>query len=170
MMTDKVRGRSMEGETEQADNLLYLDLAGGRVVLRLRTDLAPNHVERIKHLTRQGFYNGLLFHRVIDGFMAQTGDPTGTGRGGSSLQNLKAEFTDTPFHRGAVGMARSAREDSANSQFFICYDDARWLDGQYTLFAEVIEGMEHVDALPRGEPPASPGTIIRAQLSADARK
>lgn len=151
------------------ENTLLFDLEGGRVVIALRADLAPAHVERIKTLTRQGFYNGVVFHRVIDGFMAQSGDPTGTGRGGSELPDLKAEFTNTAYQRGTLGMARAASPDSANSQFFICFQDARFLDGQYTVFGEVVEGMEHVDALPRGEPPAAPGKILKAQIAADAK-
>ena len=151
------------------ENLWHIDVAGGRIVIKLRPDLAPGHVERIKTLTRQGFYDGIIFHRVIDGFMAQTGDPTGTGRGGSDLPNLKAEFTKTPFKRGVLGMARSQSPDSANSQFFICLADSRWLDGQYTVFGEVVEGMEHVDAVPKGEPPAKPGAMTRTQIGSDAK-
>ena len=146
-------------------NTLVLNLdSGGDVVIRLRPDLAPGHVARIKELVEEGFYDGVVFHRVIPGFMAQGGDPTGTGRGGSSKANLKAEFSDAPHGRGAVSMARTSDPDSANSQFFICTDDARFLDGQYTIWGEVAEGMEHVDALPQGEPPRNPGKIVKASL------
>ena len=137
---------------------------GGDVVIRLRPDLAPGHVERIKSLAAQGFYDGVVFHRVIPGFMAQGGDPTGTGMGGSPEPDLKAEFNREPHVRGICSMARSQNPNSANSQFFICFDDARFLDGQYTVWGEVTEGMEHVDALPKGEPPAQPGRIVKAAL------
>jgi peptidylprolyl isomerase len=146
-------------------NTLVLNLdTGGDVVIRLRPDLAPGHVARIRELVGEGFYDGVVFHRVIPGFMAQGGDPTGTGRGGSSKPNLKAEFSDAPHSRGAVSMARTQDPNSANSQFFICTDDASFLDGQYTLWGEVAEGMEHVDALPQGEPPRNPGRIVKASL------
>jgi peptidylprolyl isomerase len=146
-------------------NTLVLNLdSGGDVVIRLRPDLAPGHVERIKELTEQGFYDGVVFHRVIPGFMAQGGDPTGTGRGGSPLPDLKAEFSSAPHVRGVASMARAQSPDSANSQFFICFDDARFLDRQYTVWGEVVEGMEHVDALPKGEPPSNPGRIVKATL------
>jgi peptidylprolyl isomerase len=148
-------------------NTLVLNLdSGGDVVIRLRPDLAPDHVERIKELTNEGFYNGVVFHRVIDGFMAQGGDPTGTGMGGSSKPDLKAEFSREPHVRGVASMARAQNPDSANSQFFICFDECRFLDGQYTVWGEVIEGMEHVDALPKGEPPRAPGKIVKATLRA----
>ena len=137
---------------------------GGDVVIRLRPDLAPGHVERIKELTQQGFYDGVVFHRVIPGFMAQGGDPTGTGTGGSQLPDLQAEFNAQPHVRGTCSMARTQFPHSANSQFFICFDDARFLDRQYTVWGEVIEGMEHVDALPKGEPPRNPGKIVKASL------
>ena len=144
---------------------LTLNLSsGGDVVIRLRDDLAPGHVERIKTLANQGFYVGVTFHRVIPGFMAQGGDPTGTGTSGSDKPNLKAEFSDEPHVRGTCSMARTSNPDSANSQFFICFDDARFLDGQYTVWGEVVEGMEHVDNLPKGEPPRAPGRIVRASL------
>ncbi len=146
-------------------NLLVLDLSsGGEVVIRLRPDLAPLHVERIRELTEEGFYDGVIFHRVIDGFMAQSGDPGGTGTGGSSRPDLPAEFSDAPHVRGTLSMARTSDPDSANSQFFICFDAHPYLDGQYTVWGEVIEGMEHVDALPRGEPPRNPGRINKASL------
>ena len=137
---------------------------GGDVVIRLRSDLAPGHVERIKTLTESGFYDGVLFHRVIPGFMAQGGDPTGRGTGGSDLPNLKAEFSREPHVRGTCSMARTPDPNSANSQFFICFDDAGFLDGQYTVWGEVESGMEHVDALPKGEPPANPGKIVKAEI------
>ena len=146
-------------------NTLVLNLdSGGDVVIRLRPDLAPGHVQRIRELAQEGFYDGVVFHRVIDGFMAQGGDPTGTGTGGSKLPDLKAEFNSAPHVRGACSMARTNNPNSANSQFFICFDDARFLDRQYTVWGEVVEGMEHVDALPKGEPPAKPGKIVKATL------
>ena len=148
-------------------NTLVLNLdSGGDVVIRLRPDLAPGHVERIRELAQEGFYDGVVFHRVIAGFMAQGGDPTGTGMGGSDKPDLKAEFSREPHVRGAASMARAQNPNSANSQFFICLDDARFLDGQYTVWGEVVEGMEHVDALPKGEPPANPGKIVKASLRA----
>jgi len=150
------------------ENTLLLDLKDGRVVIRLRPDLAPNHVERIKTLASQGFYDGIVFHRVIDGFMAQTGDPTGTGMGKSDLPNLKAEFSPEPFRRGTLGMARSQDPDSANSQFFIMFADGDWLNRQYTVFGEVIEGMEFVDNIKRGEPVVNPDKIVRMRLATDA--
>jgi peptidylprolyl isomerase len=149
-----------------ADDRLTLTLSsGGDVVIKLRPDLAPGHVERITELANKGFYDGVVFHRVIPGFMAQGGDPTGTGYHGSDLPNLKAEFSNEPHVRGTASMARSQNPDSANSQFFICFDDARFLDGQYTVWGQVESGMEHVDALPVGEPPASPGKIVKATVS-----
>ena len=140
----------------------------GRVVIALRPDLAPGHVERIKTLARQGFYDGVAFHRVIEGFMAQTGCPHGTGTGGSDLPDLKAEFNAEPHVRGTVSMARTSAPNSANSQFFICFDDATFLDKQYTVWGEVESGMEYVDALPKGEPPADPGKIVKAEIRAAA--
>jgi peptidylprolyl isomerase len=137
-------------------------------VIQLRPDLAPRHVERVKELTREGFYDGIVFHRVIDGFMAQSGDPTGTGMGGSDKPDLEAEFTDTPFVRGVIGAARSSDPNSANSQFYIMFDEGRFLDGQYTVWGEVVEGMEFVDRIKRGEPPANPDRIVRMQVAADA--
>ena len=146
-------------------NTLVLNLdSGGDVVIRLRPDLATGHVERIRELAEEGFYDGVVFHRVIDGFMAQGGDPTGTGGGGSPKPNLKAEFSREPHVRGTASMARTSDPDSANSQFFICLDDCGFLDGQYTVWGEVVEGMEHVDALPKGEPPRTPGKIVKAGL------
>ena len=137
---------------------------GGDVVIKLRPDLAPGHVQRITDLATEGFYDGVVFHRVIPGFMAQGGDPTGTGMSGSDKPDLKAEFNNEPHVRGTCSMARTQVPDSANSQFFICFDDARFLDGQYTVWGEVVEGMEHVDALPKGEPPRQPGKIVKATL------
>ena len=146
-------------------NTLVLNLdSGGDVVIRLRPDLAPGHVERIKELVNEGFYDGVVFHRVIPGFMAQGGDPTGRGTGGSDKPNLNAEFSSEPHVRGAVSMARTNDPNSANSQFFICFDDATFLDRQYTVWGNVVEGMEHVDALPKGEPPREPGKIVKASL------
>jgi peptidylprolyl isomerase len=150
------------------ENTLKLKLSTGDVTIRLRPDLAPKHVERIKELAREGFYDGVVFHRVIPGFMAQGGDPTGTGYSGSDKPNLKAEFSREPHVRGVCSMARSANPDSANSQFFICFDDARFLDNQYTVWGEVIEGMDAVDALPKGEPPREPGKIVSMKVAADA--
>jgi len=132
------------------ENTIVLTIKGGRVVIALRPDLAPNHVARIRELANAGFYDNVSFHRVIPGFMAQTGDPTGTGSGGSDLPDLKAEFSSEPHVRGTVSMARTGNPNSANSQFFICFDDAPWLDRQYTVWGKVIEGMEHVDAIKKG--------------------
>ena len=143
---------------------LTLTLEGGDVTIKLRPDLAPEHVKRITELANDGFYDGVVFHRVIPGFMAQGGDPTGTGMGGSKKPDIKAEFTKEPHVRGVCSMARSSNPNSANSQFFICFDDARFLDNQYTVWGEVTEGMEHVDALPKGEPPKTPGKIVKAEV------
>ncbi len=137
---------------------------GGDVVIRLRPDLAPGHVERISTLASEGFYDGVVFHRVIAGFMAQGGDPTGTGMGGSKLPDIKAEFNAERHVRGVCSMARSSNPNSANSQFFICLDDATFLDKQYTAWGVVESGMEHVDALPKGEPPRTPGKIVKATV------
>ncbi len=145
---------------------LVMTLATGDVKIRLRPDVAPGHVERIQTLADEGFYDGVVFHRVIPGFMAQGGDPTGTGMGGSDKPDLKAEFNDVPHVRGVCSMARSANPNSGNSQFFICFDDARFLDRQYTVWGEVIEGMEHIDALPKGEPPREPGKILKFRSEA----
>ena len=146
-------------------NTLVLNLdSGGDVVIRLRPDLAPLHVERIRELVGEGFYDDVVFHRVIDGFMAQGGDPTGTGMGGSGKPDLPAEFSDEPHARGTASMARAQNPNSANSQFFICLDDCGFLDGQYTVWGEVVEGMEYVDNLPKGEPPRAPGKIVKASL------
>jgi cyclophilin family peptidyl-prolyl cis-trans isomerase len=155
-------------------NTVYLDTKDGRITIRLRPDLAPKHVEQIKALTKRGFYNGIVFHRVIPGFMAQTGDPTGTGTGGSDLPNLPAEFTKEPFKRGSVGMARSQSPNSANSQFFICYEGCGSLTGQYTLFGEVVSGMDVADKIKKGSSAengkvASPDKIVKMQLASDAK-
>ena len=155
-------------------NTVYLDTKDGRITIRLRPDLAPKHVERIKTLTKRGFYDGLVFHRVIPGFMAQTGDPTGTGMGGSDLPNLPAEFTPTPYKRGSLGMARSRSPNSANSQFFICFDGCGGLTGQYTLFGEVVSGMDVVEKIKKGSAAedgkvANPDKIVKMQLAADAK-
>jgi peptidylprolyl isomerase len=150
------------------ENTLLLTLDTGLVTIALRPDLAPNHVARIKELAREGFYDGVVFHRVIDGFMAQGGDPTGTGFHGSKKANLKQEFSAEPHVRGVCSMARSQNPDSANSQFFICFDDARFLDRQYTVWGVVESGMDAVDALPKGEPPRNPGKIVTARVAADA--
>ena len=146
------------------ENTLIVELESGPVTIKLRPDLAPQHVARIKELAREGFYDGVTFHRVIPGFMAQGGDPTGTGSGGSKKPNLPAEFSAAPHVRGVCSMARTANPNSANCQFFICFDDARFLDNQYTVWGEVIDGMEHVDALPKGEPPRTPGKIVKATV------
>ena len=140
---------------------LTMTLEGGDVTIKLRPDLAPKHVERIAGLANDGFYDGVVFHRVIPGFMAQGGDPTGTGMGGSDKPDLPAEFSREPHVRGVCSMARAQNPNSANSQFFICFDDARFLDGQYTVWGEVTDGMELIDALPKGEPPANPGKIVK---------
>jgi peptidylprolyl isomerase len=149
------------------ENTLILKLEGGDVTIKLRPDLAPNHVARIKELAREGFYDGLTFHRVIEGFMAQGGCPEGSGRGGSG-KKLKAEFSREPHVRGVCSMARAQNPDSADSQFFICFAPARFLDRQYTVWGEVTEGMELIDALPRGEPPRNPGKIVSMRVAADA--
>jgi len=151
-----------------SENQIFLDLKDGRVVIDLLPDVAPKHVERIKELTREGFYNGIVFHRVIDGFMAQTGDPTGTGTGGSG-KKLVAEFSNEAFTRGAVGMARAQDPDSGDSQFFICFDDAQFLNKQYTVWGRVSAGMEFVDNITRGEPPANPDKIEKMQVAADVK-
>lgn len=164
----------MSGSAKAVDkNTVYLDLKGGRVTIQLRPDLAPKHVERIKKLTKDGFYNGLKFHRVITGFMAQTGDPTGTGTGGSPLPDLPAEFTGTPFKRGTLGAARTNNPNTANSQFFIVLEASAHLNGKYTLFGEVTGGMEHVDRIKKGNDGSgtvfNPDTIVKMQLASDAK-
>ncbi|HRN84629.1 MAG TPA: peptidylprolyl isomerase [Hyphomicrobium sp.] len=145
-----------------------MELKTGKVTIQLRPDLAPKHVERIKTLTSQGFYNGLKFHRVIPGFMAQTGDPQGTGAGGSSLPDLPAEFSGVPFERGTLGAARTTNPNSANSQFFICFTQAPNLNGEYTVFGKVVDGMQHVDQIAKGEPPPNPDTIVKMYLATAA--
>jgi peptidylprolyl isomerase len=149
------------------ENLLILETSQGTVVVAMRPELAPRHVDRIRQLVREGFYDGVVFHRVIDGFMAQTGDPTGTGTGGSGVK-LKAEFSSEPHVRGTVSMARSQSPDSADSQFFICFEDAPWLNGQYTVWGTVVEGMQNVDKIKRGEPVADPDQILSAKIKLDA--
>jgi peptidyl-prolyl cis-trans isomerase B (cyclophilin B) len=150
------------------ENTIIMETTKGRVVIELRPDLAPGHVERIKTLSRQGFYDNVPFHRVIEGFMAQTGDPTGTGTGGSDMPDLKAEFNAEPHVRGVCSMARTNQPHSANSQFFIVFDDARFLDKQYTVWGKVTEGMENVDKIKRGEPVQNPDKIVKARMAADA--
>jgi len=152
------------------ENTITLETTYGPVVIKLMPDVAPKHVEQIKTLTRRGYFDGLIFHRVIDGFMAQTGDPTGTGTGGSDLPNIPAEFNSTNFGRGAVGMARSSNPDSANSQFFICFTDCSFLNKQYTVWGQVVEGMQFVDQIKRGEPPANPDKIVKMTVLADDNK
>ena len=150
-------------------NTLILELKGGKVTIELLPNLAPKHVERVKQLAKDGFYNGIKWHRVIAGFMAQSGDPTGTGTGGSKYGNLPAEFTPTPFNRGVVGAARSASKDSANSQFFIMFAANANLNGEYTVWGRVVDGMTAVDAIAKGEPPANPDVIVKAYLASDAK-
>lgn len=158
-----------QNQTGSSENILYLTLKYGRVTIKLRPDLAPKHVERLKKLTREGFYNGLIFHRVINNFMAQTGDPTGTGGSGSKYPDLRAEFSRLPFTRGIVGMARASSENSANSQFFIMFGDALSLNGLYTIVGEVVDGMKYVDMIARGEPPRKPDLLINMQVAADVK-
>jgi peptidylprolyl isomerase len=160
---------ALEPEAAEPENMLAIELATGRVLIEMRPDLAPETVERVKELAREHFYDNVVFHRVIPGFMAQTGDPTGTGRGGSSKPNLPAEFSQEPFKRGTVGMARAANRNSANSQFFICYVPASHLNGQYTVWGHVVEGMELVDALAPGEPPAHPDKMLKVRVLADVQ-
>ena len=154
-------------ETTDPENTILMEMTHGTVTIALRPDLAPNHVARIKELSREGFYDGVVFHRVIEGFMAQTGDPTGTGMGGSG-KKLKAEFSDAPHNRGVCSMARAQNPDSGDSQFFICFADVNFLDGQYTVWGEVIDGMEHVDKIKRGEPVQNPDKIMSMKVAADA--
>ena len=152
----------------EPEDTLILTLDSGPVTIDLRPDLAPQHVARIKELAREGFYDGVVFHRVIPGFMAQGGDPTGTGSGGSDKPNLPAEFSKEPHVRGVCSMARTNNPNSANSQFFVCFDDARFLDGQYTVWGVVSDGMDLIDGLPKGEPPRAPGKIVSMKVAADA--
>lgn len=156
-------------QAADAENTLFLDLESGCVTIELLPEIAPKHVKRIKELTREGFYDGVVFHRVIDGFMAQTGDPTGTGTGGSDKPDLPAEFNDYDYKRGTIGMARTADPDSANSQFFICFTDTgcSFLTGQYTVWGQVTDGMELVDDLAMGEPPANPSKVTKVSVAAD---
>ena len=158
-----------EGEymSKDPENTIQIELKSGNVIIELMPDIAPNHSTRIKELAREGFYDGIVFHRVIEGFMAQTGDPTGTGTGGSG-EKLRSEFSDEPFVRGTVGMARSQNPHSGDSQFFICFDDAQFLNNQYTVWGNVSSGMEFVDNIERGEPPANPDKMIKVQVAADA--
>jgi peptidylprolyl isomerase len=150
--------------TDTPENLV-LTLDGGDVAIKLRSDLAPGHTARIAELANEGFYDGVVFHRVIPGFMAQGGDPSGTGSGGSKKPDLKAEFSKEPHTRGTCSMARTSSPNSANSQFFICFGDSPFLDNQYTVWGEVVSGMEHIDALPKGEPPRAPGKILKARAA-----
>ena len=154
-------------EYKDPENTLIMETTKGRVVIEMRPDLAPNHVAHIKKLAREHFYDGIVFHRVIEGFMAQTGDPTGTGTGSSKYPNLKQEFNREPHVRGIVSMARSQNPDSANSQFFIVFDDASFLNRQYTVWGKVIEGMENVDKIKRGEPVRDPDKMITVRVAAD---
>jgi len=166
MMTDNADAQA----PADLENTLYLDLKDGRVVIQLFPEIAPKHVERVKMLARAGFYDGTPFHRVIEGFMAQGGDPTGTGSGGSKFPDLPAEFTNKRrFLRGTIGAARTSNPNSANSQFYIMFAPAPFLDGQYTIWGQVISGMEHVDAIKRGEPPVNPDKIIHLRVAADVK-
>jgi peptidylprolyl isomerase len=155
-------------DIKDPENTLIIETSKGTVTIELRPDLAPKHVERIKQLAREKFYDGIVFHRVIDGFMAQTGCPQGRGTGGSSYSNLPAEFNSEPHVRGVCSMARSSSPNSANSQFFICFDDATFLDRQYTVWGKVIDGMDAVDKLARGEPPRAPDKMVTVRVAADA--
>ena len=169
LMAAPALAQSLPANLDKA-NAIVVDTNKGRIVIKLRTDLAPQHAERIKQLARDGYYNNVPFHRVIDGFMAQTGDGKNfNGTGGSKYPNLAAEFTNTPFKRGVVGMARAGDPNSANSQFFIMFADGGFLDGQYTVFGEVVSGMEFVDKIQKGEPPANPDKIVKMQVAADAK-
>jgi peptidylprolyl isomerase len=161
---------SSQAQAPDPQNTLVIETSKGNILIKLRPDLAPKHVAQVKRLAKEGFYNGIVFHRVIAGFMAQTGDPTGTGTGGSKLPNLPAEFTQEEFKRGSVGAARTSDPHSANSQFFICFGPScRQLTGQYTLWGEVIEGMENVDKIARGEPPPQPDKMLRVYVLADKK-
>ncbi|ASP32800.1 MULTISPECIES: peptidylprolyl isomerase [Stappiaceae] len=154
-------------DIKDAENTLLMETSQGSIVIEMKPDLAPTHVARIKELVREGFYDGIKFHRVIDGFMAQTGCPQGTGTGGSG-QKLKAEFSNEKHVRGTCSMARAMDPNSGDSQFFICFTDAPWLDGQYTVWGQVIEGMENVDKIKRGEPVVDPDNIVSLKVAADA--
>jgi cyclophilin family peptidyl-prolyl cis-trans isomerase len=155
-------------DIKDPENTLVMETTKGRVVIELLPDLAPKHVERIKELTRDNFYDGIVFHRVIDGFMAQTGDPTGTGMGGSDKPDLKAEFSNMSHVRGTCSMARSQNPNSANSQFFICFADSPWLNRQYSVWGQVVDGMENIDQIKRGEPVKDPDKIVTMRVAADA--
>ncbi len=161
---------SDDSKVGDSSNTLVIELKTGKVLIKLRPDLAPKHVERVKQLAKEGFYDGIKFHRVIKGFMAQTGDPTGTGAGGSNYPDLPAEFSQEPYKRGTVGAARTLDPNSANSQFFICFDDTGCssLTGQYTVFGEVVDGMENVDQIAPGEPPPIPDVMQKVYLKSDA--
>ncbi len=161
----KANAKKPSAKKSGGSDTLIMQLATGAVTIKLRPDLAPQHVARIKELASEGFYDGVVFHRVIPGFMAQGGDPTGSGMGGSPKPNLPSEFSAEPHVRGVCSMARSQNPHSANSQFFICFDDARFLDNQYTVWGEVTDGMEHIDALPKGEPPRAPGAIVAMKVA-----
>ncbi len=150
-----------------AENTIIMETTQGTVTIALKPELAPGHVARIRELAREGFYDGIVFHRVIEGFMAQVGCPNGTGTGGSDKPDLKAEFSDAPHVRGTCSMARTQNPNSANSQFFVCFDDARFLDGQYTVWGEVTDGMDAIDKLKRGEPVKSPDSIVSMKVAAD---
>jgi cyclophilin family peptidyl-prolyl cis-trans isomerase len=154
-------------EIKDAENTIIMETTKGKVVIELMPDVAPNHVARIKELTREEFFDGIVFHRVIDGFMAQTGDPTGTGMGGSDKPDLKAEFSNISHVRGTCSMARSQNPNSANSQFFICFDDAPWLNRQYSVWGQVIEGMDNIDKIKKGEPVREPDSIVSMRVAAD---
>lgn len=174
-MAEEAKAEAAKPAGEDLENTIYLQLKDGRVVIQLRPDLAPQHVARIKQLTREGFYDGVVFHRVIDGFMAQTGDPTGTGMGGSKYPDLPAEFNSAKHVRGTLSMARSNNPNSANSQFFICFKPSSFLDGQYTVFGQVVEGMEYVDNIKKGDSANNgsvnnPDKIISMKVAADVKK
>ena len=161
---------SSQAQAPDPQNTLVIETSKGNILIRLRPDLAPKHVAQVKRLAKEGFYNGIVFHRVIAGFMAQTGDPTGSGTGGSKLPNLPAEFTQEEFKRGSVGAARTNDPNSANSQFFICFGaTCRQLTGQYTLWGDVIEGMENVEKIARGEPPPQPDKMLKVYVLADKK-
>ena len=169
-----VTGAHAQSAALDKENILYIDLKSGRVAIQLRPDLAPNHVARVKKLTREGFYDGIVFHRVMEGFMAQTGDPDGTGRGGSKYPDLRSEFSKTPFIRGTIGAARTANPHSANSQFFIGLAPASHLNGSYTVWGQVIRGMEHVDKIKLGDRARNgavdkPDKMLKVQVAADAK-
>ena len=168
--TPSVEAAGGEGaaKTTQVRERVVMELKSGKVVIELRPDLAPKHVERVKKLVGEGFYNGLKFHRVIPGFMAQTGDPLGTGAGGSKYPDLPAEFSPTQFERGTIGAARTSDPNSANSQFFICFTHAPHLNGKYTVWGQVVEGMQHVDQIAKGEPPPTPDVIVKMYMASGA--